>query len=228
MTIASPPRLPAVLLFDLDGTLTDNFDGISRSILHALSLLGARAPTRDELRACVGPPLRRSFAQLLATDDPSRIESALAHYRARYAETGWRENFVCEGMANAVAALAAAGPTLHVCTSKPQPYAERIIEHFGLAPHFASVCGVDLAGTLDDKATLVAHLLARANLDPGDCAMIGDREHDVRAAHANGVRAAGVLWGYGPRAELERAGADVIVETPRALPDALSSLANRK
>ena len=226
MTIASPPRLPAVLLFDLDGTLTDNFDGISRSILQAFALLGAREPTGDDLRACVGPPLRRSFARLLATDDPARIECALAHFRARYAETGWRENVVCEGMADVVAALADAGPTLHVCTSKAQPYAERIIEHFGLAPHFASVCGADLAGTLDDKATLVAHLLARANLDPVDCVMIGDREHDVLAAHANGVRAAGVLWGYGSREELERAGADIIVDTPRALAAALSSLAN--
>ena len=216
-TYAPSARLPPVLLFDLNGTLTDNFAGISLSILHTFAVLGATPPTPDELRACVGPPLRRSFVRLLATDDPKQIECALSHYRMRYAETGWLENALCEGMTEVVTALAAAGATLHVCTSKPQPYAERIVGHFGLAPHFASICGADLAGVLDDKAKLVAHLLARAHLDPGDCAMIGDRDHDVHAAHANGVRAVGVLWGYGTRVELEHAGADVIVETPGAL-----------
>ncbi len=165
-----------------------------------------RAPPRD----------RRSGADRRRT----------GRFRARYAETGWRENVVCDGVAEAVAALAAAGAVLHVCTSKPQPYAERIVAHFGLAPHFASVYGADLAGTLDDKAKLVAHLLARERIDPAACAMIGDRRHDVHAAHANGVRAVGVLWGYGLRAELEQAGADVIVETPHALASALASLAD--
>jgi len=218
-----PVRPPEHLLFDLDGTLTDNFDGISRSILYALAAMGAVLPNRADLRSCVGPPLRGSFARLLATDDPAQIERAVSHYRVRYAETGWRENVVCEGMAEVVAALAC-GATLHVCTSKPQPFAERIVAHFGLAPHFASIFGSDLAGALDDKAKLVAHLLARQGLDPDDCAMIGDREHDVHAAHANGVRAVGVLWGYGPRTELERAGADAVVEAPSALATALSSL----
>jgi len=223
--VAGPaPRYPAALLFDLDGTLTDNFDGISRSILHALACLDARLPEGADLRSCVGPPLRHSFARLLATDDPAQIEAALTHYRARYAETGWRENAVCDGVAEVIAELAAAGAVLHVCTSKPQPYAERIVAHFGLAPHFASVHGADLGGALDDKAALVAQLLMRERLDPAACAMIGDRRHDVHAAHSNGVRAVGVLWGYGARTELEQAGADVIVETPRALAGALASL----
>jgi phosphoglycolate phosphatase len=220
-------QLPKNLLFDLDGTLTDNFDGISRSILHALASMGAALPTDADLRGCVGPPLRGSFARLLATDDSVRIESAVSHYRMRYAETGWRENAVCPGMAGVVAALAGSA-TLYVCTSKPQPFAERIVAHFGLGPHFASVFGSDLAGALDDKAKLLADLLARQGLDPDDCAMIGDREHDVHAAHASRVRAVGVLWGYGPRAELERAGADAIVAAPGALAGALSSLAPRR
>jgi phosphoglycolate phosphatase len=194
------------LLVDLDGTLSDNFEGISRSILHALAALGAPTPPKSALRACVGPPLRASFARLLATADPERIELALAHYRARYAQTGWRENVAYAGVAPVVASLKADGATLVLCTSKPQPYAERIVDHFGWAQHFASIHGADLEGTLDDKSKLVGHLLAREGLAPGDCTMIGDREHDVRAAHANGVRAIGVLWGYGSRDELEGAG----------------------
>lgn len=213
------------LLVDLDGTLTDNFDGISRSILHALARMGVPAPEADALRTCVGPPLRSSFARLLATDDAARIELAIAHYRSRYAETGWRENVVYAGIAGILAELAAAGMTLVLCTSKPQPYAERIVAHFGLAPHLAAIYGADLDGTRDDKAALIAHLLARERLDARDCAMVGDREHDIRGARANGVRAVGVLWGYGSRDELARAGADAIVATPRDLPAALEALA---
>lgn len=212
------------LLVDLDGTLTDNFEGISRSILHALAALGAPAPPASALRSCVGPPLRASFARLLGTNDPERIEHALAHYRARYDETGWHENIVYDGVAAVVAALTAGGAQLVLCTSKPQPYAERIVAHFGLAPHFASIHGTDLDGTLDDKAKLVARLLARESLAADACTMIGDREHDVRAAHANGVRAIGVLWGYGSRDELVGAGADALAERPADLPVALGSL----
>jgi phosphoglycolate phosphatase len=212
------------LLVDLDGTLTDNFEGISRSILHALAALGAPAPPPSALRGCVGPPLRASFAQLLGTNDSELIEHALAHYRVRYGETGWRENIVYDGVAPVVAALRAGGAQLVLCTSKPQTYAERIVAHFGLAPHFASIHGADLDGTLDDKSKLVAHLLARESLKPGACTMIGDREHDVRAAHANGVRAIGVLWGYGSRDELVGAGADALAERPTDLPAALQSL----
>ena len=222
----SVPRPPAsrALLVDLDGTLTDNYEGISRSIVHALTLLGTATPSADALRACVGPPLRSSFARLLASDDPARIERAIAHYRARYAETGWRENVVYAGIASVLAQLAVEGNTLLLCTSKPQPYAERIVAHFGLAPHFAAVHGADLDGALDDKATLVARVLAREGLAADTCTMIGDREHDVRAAHANGVRAVGVLWGYGSREELVRAGADALAPTPADLPGVLASL----
>jgi phosphoglycolate phosphatase len=216
--------VPRALLFDLDGTLTDNYEGISRSIVHALALLGTTAPAADALRACVGPPLRSSFARLLASDDPARIERAIAHYRARYAEAGWRENVVYAGIASVLAELAFEGTTLLLCTSKPQPYAERIVAHFGLAPHFAAIHGADLDGALDDKATLVARLLAREGLAADACTMIGDREHDIRAAHANGVRAVGVLWGYGSRDELVRAGADKLAATPADLPGVLASL----
>ena len=150
------------------------------------------------------------------------IERALALYRERYADVGWQENVVYAGVDAAVAGLAARGEALYLCTSKPAPYAEKIVARFGLRPFLAGVYGADLAGTLDDKAALVAHLVAREGLAPGACTMIGDREHDVRAAHANGVRAIGVLWGYGSRDELEAA--DALVATPAAIAPALDAL----
>jgi len=216
---------PGAVLLDLDGTLSDNFDGISRSILHALAALGASEPSHEALMSCMGPPLRASFAHLLGTDDKARIEQAIAHYRERYAAIGWQENALYAGVAETLATLKAGGETLYLCTSKPRLYAERIVDHFGVRHFLDEVYGTDLTGTLDDKATLLAHLVLREGLDPRACVMIGDRVHDVRAAHANGARALGVLWGYGDRDEL--ADADAIVESPHAIPVALDALRRR-
>jgi len=207
------------LLFDLDGTLTDNFSGIARSIVYALDRLDVEAPSSAELRRFVGPPLRTTFAALLGTDEPDAIEQAIALYRERYSEVGWRENVVYDGIPEALATLAASPRRLFLCTSKPEIYARRIVTLFGLVEHLDGVYGADLAGRHDDKAVLLAHLASTEGLDPSRAVMIGDRSHDLRAARANGARAIGVLWGYGSAEEL--AGADALVRTPRELVEAV-------
>ena len=213
-----------VLLVDLDGTLTDNFPGIARSIRHALAALGAPDVDMEMLRPCVGPPLRASFARLLDTDDSASIECAIGHYRARYADVGWQENVPYDGIAEALATLHDNGAPMFLCTSKPQPFAERIIAKFELGRYFDRIYGVDLDGALDDKATLVAHVVAVEKHDAQRCVMIGDREHDVRAARKNAARAIGVLWGYGSRDELEAAGAHAIATAPHDLARVVDSL----
>ena len=214
---------PGDLLFDLDGTLTDNYAGIAASIRHALARLAAPVPDDAALRRYDGPPLRATFATLLATDERDVVERAIAHYRERFAAVGWRENTAYPGIEEALARLRAAGARLFVCTAKPRIYAERIVAHFGFDAHFAAVYGADLKGRYDDKAKLMAHLGGREGLMPARAVMIGDRDNDLRAARANGVRAVGVLWGYGSAEEL--ALADAIVATPAELPDVLLGLA---
>jgi len=214
--------IPArTLLFDLDGTLTDNYAGIAASIRHALARLAAPEPTDAELRACVGPPLRGSFARLLATRDDTVVEQAVAHYRERFSDVGWKENVPYPGVAEALAALADDGTPMFLCTAKPETFARRIVEHFGFAPHFRGIYGADFASRFDDKATLMAHLLATERVAPSGAVMIGDRHHDITAARANGTGAVGVLWGYGSREEL--AGADALLETPERLADLRSA-----
>lgn len=210
------------LLFDLDGTLTDSRAGIVACIRHALGQMGATAmPDDDALHACLGPPLRGSFASLLDTGDTAIIDRAIGHYRERFADVGWRENAVYPGITVALAALAARGHRMIVCTSKPAVYARRIVTHFGLDEVLVQVYGSGLDGSLDDKRELLAHLIHGEGLDPSRTRMIGDRHHDVRAARANGTAAVGVLWGYGSRAEL--ADADLLVATPEALDQALAA-----
>jgi phosphoglycolate phosphatase len=213
------------LLLDLDGTLTDNFPGISRSIAYALSRLGAPVPGEEVLRRCIGPPVRESLAWLLDDGDPLAVEAALVLYRERYGDLGWRENVVYDGVPEMLDGLAAGGRRMVLCTSKPEVYARRIVTLFGLSPPLAQVYGAGLDSALDDKAKLLAHAAAKEGIDPSDAIMIGDRSHDVRAARMNGARSIGVLWGYGTAEEL--AGADARVAVPAELPEAVATLAAR-
>lgn len=207
----------SAVLFDLDGTLTDPFEGITRSIQHALEKMSAKAVSAADLRWCIGPPLWDSFRVLLETDDQARLDEAVAHYRERYTVTGLYENSLIEGIPDVLAKLADAGVKLHVCTSKPHAYAGKIVEHFGLMPHFGKVFGSELDGTRSAKAELIAHILAEESLAAEETVMIGDRKHDLIGANATGVKGVGVLWGYGSREELAAEKPLFIAEQPSEL-----------
>ena len=206
-----------VPLFDLDGTLTDPKPGIVGCIRHAMNRLGVACPDDDALTAFIGPPLRRSFATLLATTESARIEEAMRLYRERFGVTGLFENRVYEGIREMLSEIGVIAPAAYVVTGKPKVYADRIVQHFALDRHLRHVYGVELDGRFDDKAELLAHALAREGVAARDAVMIGDRAADMIAARANGVRAVGVLWGYGSERELLEAGADVLCPEPRAL-----------
>jgi phosphoglycolate phosphatase len=214
---------PRVLLFDLDGTLTDSRLGIVRCMRHALDGLGAPCPGDDVLASHIGESLRATFSALLLTPEPVRVDRAIALYRERFTVTGLYENQVYPGIAETVAALAGRA-RLYVATQKFGEYAERIVEHFGLRPHFAGIWGTDYDGRLDDKVAVLRELIRAEGVAPAEAVMIGDRSHDVLAARANGIRSIGVLWGYGSRAELETAGADALCEVPVALEECLARL----
>ncbi len=208
----------SALVFDLDGTLSDPLDGVARSIEHACRALESPVPDRDSLRGMIGPPLRETFRTLLATADDARVERAVALYRERYASGGWQENALYPGIVEALGQLERRGHRLFVATSKAQPFAERILAHFALASRFAAIRGAGLDASRDDKADLLADLIAGYGLDPADTLMIGDREHDVRAATRCRVRTIGVVWGFGSEHELEAAGAVALCARPDALP----------
>ncbi len=212
------------LLFDLDGTLTDNFQGIANCIRHALARMDISDPGEEALRACVGPPLRQTLPRLLGRDDVASTERAVSLYRERFAELGWRENRVYPGITEMLAGATRGSAKVLLCTTKPQVFAEKIVAHFGLADYFSAVYGTSLDGRFDDKADLMAHLLAKEGLVAESCLMIGDRMHDIRAARRNGALSIGVLWGYGSRAELEDAGAGALIAVPEDLSRALATV----
>lgn len=206
--------MPAHIYFDLDGTLTDPYEGITKCILYALDRLGAPHPGEDFLRNCIGPPLYDTFPQLVGEE---LTLAAVDLYRERFNDVGWQENKLYDGILEALAAIRVSGNTLFVATSKPRLQAKRIVEHFAIGEFFETVYGCELDGTRSKKTELLGYAIAE---NPGALArtMIGDRKHDVIGAIANSMRPVGVAYGYGSREELTTAGAVAIVNTPAALP----------
>ena len=211
-------KFKAVLL-DLDGTLTDPKEGITRCIAHALEKMGIKAPPLDELIFAIGPPLRPSLARLIGSEDRDDVEVALAAYRERFAVVGLFENKVYEGIPAALAELQDRGHALYLATSKPRIYAERILAHFDLTSCFSGIYGCELDGRMESKDEIIGHILAVHQIKSGDAVMIGDRSHDVLGAQANQVAALGVTWGYGTRDELTQAGALALCDCPTELPE---------
>jgi phosphoglycolate phosphatase len=203
------------ILFDLDGTLTDSRPGILACIKHALEKLGEPAPGDQELQRFIGPPLRDAFAFLLRAHEGAEcVTAAIAAYRERFTATGMFENSVYERVPAVLDALAARGTRLFVATAKPRVFAERILDHFGLAARFEAIYGSELDGSLCDKGELIAHALAQSALRADETVMIGDRHHDIVGAIRNNVFPVGALWGYGAEDELRQAGAMALLATP--------------
>ncbi|GJD19796.1 similar to indigoidine systhesis protein IdgB [Rivularia sp. IAM M-261] len=212
-----------VILFDLDGTLTDPKIGITRSIQYALTEMGYSLDDGYSLDWCIGPPLKGCFAQLLNTSDETILNKALSLYRSRFSTVGLFENFLYPQITETLKIIRHNYKTF-VATSKPHVYAKRIIEHFGLLSLFDGIYGSELDGTHSNKSDLIQHILLMENLSPTSTVMVGDRHHDIIGAKANGVYSIGVTYGYGTEQELEASGADFIAYSPDDIPKLVEKL----
>ncbi|MBQ8786747.1 MAG: HAD family hydrolase [Oscillospiraceae bacterium] len=212
-----------ILLFDLDGTLTDSAEGIMNCAEHALNVMGIAEPDRSRLLRFIGPPLVDSFMDFYGMSREDALK-AVAAYRERYPVKGIFENRVYDGIPEALDMLKKGGKRLAVATSKPEVYAKRILEHFGLAEYFEVVTGAELSGKRNAKAEVIEECLKRlGNPDKETVLMIGDRKHDVEGAKLCGVKCAGVKFGYAEENELENAGAVCVFDTPVQLAGELLS-----
>jgi phosphoglycolate phosphatase len=212
------------VLFDLDGTLSDPKVGITRSIQFALSALNCWVPEQDDLLWCIGPPLRQCFGQLLQTSDSALIDRAINLYRDRFSSIGIFENALYPRIPYVLQTLRAFGYRCFIATSKPQIFAQRIIEHFQLTPWLDGVYGSELDGTRSDKGELIEHILQMEQLMPQRCLMVGDRSHDIVGAKQNGLTTIGVAYGYGTMAELMAHGADYLAHKPEEIVSLLETI----
>jgi phosphoglycolate phosphatase-like HAD superfamily hydrolase len=183
-----------LVIFDLDGTLTDAAEGIVASFLHALGHIGAPVPSGDLVAQIVGPPMDDTFRSMDLGED---AEEAIAAFRAEYGARGWAMNSLFDGIEALLADLRAAGVRLAVATSKLETTARRILAHFGLDQHFEVIAGASPDGSRKAKAEVLAHALSQLQPLPETVLMVGDRSHDVEGAAAHGIDAVVVGWGYG-------------------------------
>lgn len=185
---------PQLVIFDLDGTLTDSADGVVASFRHALATIGAKVPDGDLAERVVGPPMHHTLASMGLGE---RADEAISAYRADYTNRGWAMNSVYVGVPQLLADLRAAQIRLAVATSKAEPVARRILDHFGLTDHFDVIAGASIDGTRASKADVVAYALSQLGTLPERVLMVGDRAHDVEGAAAHGIATVVVGWGYG-------------------------------
>ena len=216
------------ILFDLDGTITDSSEGITKSVQHALKKLGIEENDQAMLRRFIGPPLY-GF-------DKEKALKAVDYYRERYSDKGIYENVLFDGIADMLEGLKSDGYIIALATCKPEIYVPRILEYFNVDKYFDVAVGSELEGgerrhknqVIDE---VFVRLAAAGLADTGSLSetksqsiMIGDRKDDILGAKASGIDSMGVRYGFAEEQELEIAGADYIVETVEDIRGKLKTL----
>lgn len=201
------------ILFDLDGTLTDPKLGITKSVAYALDKMGIVNVDLESLRRFIGPPLQDSFMEYYGFSE-EKSKKAVEYFREYFRENGIFENEIYDGIKKLLEDLKNRGLTLAVATSKPQVFAEKVLEYFEIKQYFTSIVGSELNGNRSKKAEVIQCVLDELRIiNKEEAIMIGDREHDIIGANTMGIDSIGVRFGYAEGDELERAGATYIVKT---------------
>ena len=202
----------AYCLFDLDGTLTDPGEGITRSVAYALSFFGIEVKDRTALYPFIGPPLVDSFSTFYGFS-PEQARLAVERFRDYFSRLGIFENELVLGIKELLEDLKRHGVRILLASSKPELYARKILEHFQLLPFFDFVAAATMDDTRSKKTDVVRYALESCGSSPDRAVMIGDRHHDIEGAKDNTLESIGVLWGYGSREELSAAGATLLAES---------------
>lgn len=209
------------VLFDLDGTLTDPKEGITRSVQYALNKEGYGNPPLENLMTFIGPPLHESFMQYCHVEEEEG-KRLVDVYRERFGTIGLFENRVFDGVEEVLKMLKEQGRTLAVATSKPTKYTLMIMEKFGLSRYFDAIVGANMDGTRTVKAEVIEEVFRQLHISKEQlpmCLMVGDRKHDIIGANSCSIDSLGVLFGYSEGSELKDNGATYLVETVADMKD---------
>lgn len=197
--------------FDLDGTLTDPAEGITNSIAYALDYLNIEYPSKESLVRHIGPPLKYTFTVDYGLDEETAA-LAVKKYRERFSEIGIFENRLFDGIHELLSELKKNSKKIYLATTKPRPFAEKILEHYGIIEYLDIVSGSEFNGERSEKDEVIDHICELAGLtDRSTCVMIGDRKYDIEGAHKCGMPCIAVLFGYGSIEEFNEYGADFVV-----------------
>lgn len=212
------------VLFDLDGTLTDPYEGISKCLIYALERTGF--PLHEEYRKFIGPPLTYSFQNFCSMTKEQSLD-AVRIYRERFSNIGLFENRVYDGIPELLTFLKDNGVKLAVATSKPTCFSQRILDKFDLNKYFDLLVGSELNGERIEKSQVVKECIRKLGIKNSDLDftyMVGDRKYDIIGAKENSVKSIGVEYGYAQDDELSENGADYIVKDVKALKELFAEL----
>ncbi|WP_026887194.1 HAD family hydrolase [Clostridium beijerinckii] len=205
------------ILFDLDGTLTDSGEGITKSVQYALKSFGILVDDLKELNKFIGPPLKDSFKKYYNFDE-EKAQLGLVRYREYFADKGIYENKLYDGIIELLDVLKKNNKKIVLATSKPEVYARQILQYFKIDKYFDFAAGADFEETRVNKADVIRYALEEANItDLSKVIMVGDREHDIIGAKENNIKSVGVLYGFGDVVELTQARAEYIVKNTEEL-----------
>lgn len=194
------------ILFDLDGTLTESGEGITKSVQYALEKLGKPEEDLDALKVFVGPPLMEQFMKYADLDEET-ARRAVEIYRERYSTIGIFENRPYPGVVHMLEELKKKGYVLAVASSKPEYFVKKILAHFELEEYFEEAVGSEMNGSRTNKTEVIEETLRRLHLENhrDQVLMVGDKEHDILGARKAGVECLAVSYGYGTMEELTEA-----------------------
>lgn len=209
-----------VILFDLDGTLTESGEGITKSVQYALEKLGKPEEDLKKLEVFVGPPLLQQFMTYAGLDEETG-RKAVEYYRERYATVGIFENRPYPGVEEMLDTLCDKGYILAVASSKPEYFVKKILDHFALTRYFSEIVGSEMSGKRTGKAEVIEEVLNRLNMQNhrNEVIMVGDKEHDVLGARKAGLECVAVSYGYGTEDELKQAQPLKIVDSVQGITD---------
>jgi phosphoglycolate phosphatase len=191
-----------IVLFDLDGTLSDPKAGITKSVQYALEKMNKAVPDEEELKPFIGPPLHVSFSEYCGFDE-WQTQTAIDYYRERFKRVGMYENELYEDVPHLLHTLNDQRIKLIVATSKPTVFAEKILKYFAIDHYFELIVGSQLDGSRSSKAEIIQFILnCYPDCELDDFVMIGDREHDLIGANQIGIDSIAVTYGYGSFEEL--------------------------
>ena len=210
------------ILFDLDGTLTNPKEGITKCVQYALKYFGIEREC-DELISFIGPPLKEKFMEYASLSEEEGVK-AVEIYRERFAPVGIFENKLYDGIIPMLEELKKQGKCLALATSKPTVFAEKIVEKYGIKPYLCCIVGSELDGRNTDKGEIIKITMQNLGATTENTVMVGDREHDVVGAAKNGIKCVGVSYGYASEGELEKSGAFKMADTPYELLKILSAM----
>lgn len=199
------------VIFDFDGTICDTGIGIKKSAKYALDSFNIPSEDWQELDFFIGPPLLVTFQERY-NQSASEADELVIKFRERYSKTGLYESELYNGIENLLSGLKANGIKIGIASSKPQDFVETLLDKFGIAKYFDSICAVSFNADCESKQSIISRCLTELNIPANKALMVGDRFYDIDGAKANLIDSVGVLWGYGNKFEFIESGAKYIAE----------------